>query len=327
MARYREALPQLSGELFLTDGGIETTLIFHEGQTLPDFAAFHLLKDLPGEAVLLSYFRRYAQLARRLGTGLVLESATWRASSDWGRRLGYDADALARANRHAMRLLELVRHEAETDNTRIVASGCIGPRGDGYVPANAMSADQAHAYHAPQIDTFAATAADMVCAMTMNYVAEAQGVVEAARQARMPVAISFTVETDGRLPTGQGLGEAVAQVDEATGGYPLYYMVNCAHPTHFEHVLTPGQSWLTRMRGLRANASCMSHAQLNDAPELDAGDPVQLGRQFAALRGRWHCLNVMGGCCGTDHRHIEEIAIACLPLFAAPRQPSRGVAD
>lgn len=311
MALYREALPQLGGDLFLTDGGIETTLIFHEGLDLPDFAAFDLLRRPDGPAALRRYFERYVALARRFGMGLVLESATWRASADWGERLGYSEAALAQANRTAIRLLEDIRATHAGARTPMVISGCLGPRGDGYVPGRSMSEDQAQDYHQAQIWIFADTATDMVAALTMTNVPEAVGIARAAAAQRMPVAISFTLETDGRLPSGQPLGEAVAAVDAATGGYPSYYMVNCAHPTHFAHVLDAGTPWLERIRGLRANASCKSHAELNEATELDDGDPVELGRQYAALRLCLRKLNVIGGCCGTDHRHVEQMAMAC----------------
>ncbi len=315
MNRYRNALPQLAGALYLTDGGIETTLIFHEGLVLPDFAAFHLLKTPEGEAALRKYFCTYAEIAKRFGTGLILESATWRANPDWGNKLGYTSGALADVNRRAIGLLEKIQSEYETEQTPVVISGCLGPRGDGYVPDRAMSARDAEGYHREQIATFAGSAADMVCAITMNYVEEAIGIAQAAQQAGMPVAISFTVGTDGKLPTGQTLKAALEQVDDATSGYPGYYMINCAHPTHFDKVLSEGETWLQRIRGLRANASRMSHAQLNEAPELDAGNAVELGREYANLKRRLGNLNVMGGCCGTDHRHIEQIASACLPLF------------
>jgi len=316
MARYRAALPQLTGSLFLTDGGIETTLIFHEGLELPDFAAFHLLKTAEGREALLKYFRAYAEIAQRLGTGLILESATWRASADWGARLGYTPEALAEANRVSISLLEQIREEFENGPTRIVISGCVGPRGDGYVAHSVMSAQQAENYHREEIETFAGTSADMVCAITMNYVEEAIGISRAAERARMPVALSFTVETDGRLPTGQTLRAAIEQVDESTGGYPRYYMINCAHPTHFEGALADEGRWLGRVRGLRANASRKSHAELNESAVLDVGDPVELGGDYARVKGHLRHLNVMGGCCGTDHRHIEQIASVCMPLFS-----------
>jgi homocysteine S-methyltransferase len=311
MTGYRDALPQLDGGLFATDGGIETTLIFLEGLELPDFAAFDLLKRPEGEAALRKYFRTYADIARRFGVGLVLESATWRASRDWASRLGYSPAALAEANRKAVEILEELRAELQSRTTRIVVSGCLGPRGDGYSPAAVMSAKDAQAYHREQVETFARTSADMVTAITMTYVEEAIGIAEAAREARLPVAISFTVETDGRLPTGTPLGAAIEQLDAATAAYPSYCMINCAHPTHFEHVLDAAEPWTARIRGLRANASRKSHAELNESPELDVGDPAELGAQYAALRQRLPALAVLGGCCGTDDRHVESILRAC----------------
>ena len=316
MNTYRMGLPQLGGGLYLTDGGIETTLIFHEGLDLPDFAAFHLLRSAAGEAALRKYFRTYAEIAQRFGTGLILESATWRSNPDWGSRLGYSAQELGDINRWAIQMLEEIREEYESEQTPVVISGCLGPRGDGYVPGDVMSAVEAEAYHREQVETFAGSRADLVTAITMNYVEEAVGIARAAQQANMPVVLSFTVETDGNLPTGQSLKSAIQQVDEVTGRYPAYYMINCAHPTHFEHILAEGGQWLDRLRGLRANASKRSHTELNEAPDLDMGNPVELGKQHARLRKRLSCLNVMGGCCGTDHRHVEQIAEVCLPLFA-----------
>ena len=318
MARDPSALPQLADRLFLTDGGLETTLVFHQGIELPDFAAFPLLNAPEGAGALRTYYRTYADLAVRFGAGPILESPTWRASADWGARLGYTPEALADANRRALALVAGVRDEYAARGVPVVLSGCVGPRGDGYVPDRAMSPDAAADYHRAQIETLAAAGADMVCAMTLNYVEEAVGVARAAEQAGVPVVISFTVETDGALPTGQALGAAVAQVDAATAGSPAYYMVNCAHPTHVERALTPPAPWVERLRGLRANASRMSHAELNDAPALDAGDPAEFGREHAALKARLPLLTVLGGCCGTDHRHVEQIAAACLPLFPRP---------
>ena len=313
---YRNALPQLNGGFFVTDGGIETTLIFHQGLELPDFAAFDLLKRPGGESALREYFRAYARIAARHNADVVLESATWRASADWGARLGYSEAELAEANRRAIELLERIREELSETRTMAVISGCVGPRGDGYQPANMMTIDQALSYHRVQVDTFVETAADMVGAITMNYVEEAIGIALAARDAEMPVAISFTVETDGRLATGQPLADAIGQVDAATGLYPAYYMLNCAHPQHFDSVLEPDAPWTGRIRGLRANASRKSHAELNESSELDIGDPAELGTQYAWLKQhRLPRLNVLGGCCGTDQRHVESIAAACAPLF------------
>jgi S-methylmethionine-dependent homocysteine/selenocysteine methylase len=302
---HRASLPQLEGDLFLTDGGIETSLIFHQGLDLPEFAAFVLLDNEEGLDELRRYYEPYVSLARESGTGLVLETPTWRASPGWAARLDVSPEKLDWLNRRAVALMEELRRSAG-DNP-VVISGCVGPEGDGYRPAKLLSADAARAYHATQIGTFADTAADMVTAITMTYADEATGVAQAASDAGLPSVISFTLETDGRLPNGQGLGEAIQAVDEATDGAPAYYMINCAHPTHFDDVLATDEPWRDRIRGLRANASTMSHDELDEAEELDDGDPADLGARYAALRSRLPNLNVLGGCCGTDHRHVGAI--------------------
>src|SRR5262245_29266113 len=313
MAKYRGHLPQLDAPVFLTDGGIETTLIFDDGFELPDFAAFVLLDTDGGRAALTRYFESYAAIAARDRVGVVLETATWRASADWAGRLGYGPDRLIELNHAAVSLVEGVRERYETPSTPVVISGCIGPRGDGYRPDQLMGVAEARAYHEPQTHTFAESNADLVTAVTMTYPAEAIGITLAAKAVGMPVVISFTVETDGLLPTGGSLANAIGEVDEATGAYPAYYMVNCAHPTHFEHVLEPGAAWTRRLRGIRANASMLSHAELDAADELDAGDPRDLAFRYGELRRQHPHLAVLGGCCGTNHRHIDAISAACAP--------------
>ncbi|HST16505.1 MAG TPA: homocysteine S-methyltransferase family protein [Gaiellaceae bacterium] len=303
----RDRLPQLSGELFITDGGMETTVIFHRGIDLPHFASFDLLATDEGRQVLRDYYGTYVSLARDRGVGLLLDTPTWRANRDWGELLGYSEDALARVNRDAVALVGALRTE---DGPPIVVSGCVGPRGDGYQAATLMTAEEAQGYHAAQIETFAGTDAELVSALTLNYVEEAVGIARAADDAGIPVAISFTVETDGRLPTGQSLGEAIEQVDAETDGAPAYFMVNCAHPTHFADALVAGEPWLERLGGLRANASRKSHAELDESDSLDAGNPQELGGQYAELRSRLPRVTVVGGCCGTDERHIGAICDA-----------------
>lgn len=304
-------LPQLNGDIFLTDGGIETTLIFHEGLELPYFAAFHVLQDKEGTATLRNYYARYAAVARENCVGFILESATWRASRDWGQKLGYSPNAMDDANRNAIALLHDLKAEFETDRSPMVISGCVGPRGDGYDPGEVMTPEEAETYHARQIGVLAAAGVDLVTAITMTNINEAIGITRAARTAGLPVAVSFTVETDGCLPTGDSLKEAIEMVDALTDAEPAYYMVNCAHPTHFERQLNSGETWADRIRGIRANASERSHKELDEATELDAGDPAALGEQYRALRRRFPRINVLGGCCGTDHRHIEQICLAC----------------
>ena len=307
MTQYGKPLAHQSSDLFLTDGGLETTLIFQQQIDLPEFAAFPLLSSNKGKDVLSQYFHSYAQLANKHRCHLILESPTWRASEDWGKKLNFDAAQLNAINHQAIDLLVQVRKEYDTNASYILISGCIGPRNDGYHPDSFMSAAQAKQYHQTQIDSFADTQADLITAMTITYPDEAIGIVLAAKEAKLPVVISFTVETDGHLPDGTSLQEAIAQVDLVTANYSSYYMVNCAHPTHFLAQLDNNHA-LKRLRGVRANASCLSHAELDEMEILDDGDPIDFGNQYQQIKQRLPHLNVVGGCCGTDQRHIEAIA-------------------
>jgi S-methylmethionine-dependent homocysteine/selenocysteine methylase len=312
MPTYRQHLPQLTAALFLTDGGIETTLIFDDGFELHDFAAFPLLDDAAGHAALQRYFDTYLDVAARHGVGIVLETPTWRASPDWAARQAYSTERLIEVNQAAVALLAAARDRWERPGTPVVISGCIGPRGDGYQPGELMTVEEARGYHTLQAQAFADSDADVITAITMTHSAEAIGIALAARDAGMPVVISFTVETDGSLPSGERLGDAITTVDEASGAYPAYYMINCAHPTHFASILATDASWTVRIGGIRANASTLSHAELDAATELDSGDPDDLAAQYRQLRDRHPHLRVLGGCCGTNHHHIDAIATACL---------------
>jgi len=314
VVRYRRSLPQLNGRVLLTDGGMETTLVFHERIDLPCFASFPLLETDEGSAAMTRYFEPYLAVARRLGTGFLLEANTWRANPAWGAKLGYSLDDLAEANRRAIRFVEEIRRREEADGRPFVLSAPIGPEGDAYDPASRMSADAAERFHSWQVGILADTAADLVTGLTLTYVEEAIGIVRAAAASGMPAAVSFTVETDGRLPTGQPLAEAIEQVDRETAGAAAYFMVNCAHPTHFLPTLEGPGPW-HRVLGIRANASTKSHAELDESEELDDGDPAELAREYLAIGERLDHLTVLGGCCGTDHRHIASVADA---WFAAP---------
>ena len=308
----RAQLPQLSGEMFITDGGMETTLIFDDGIDLPDFASFVLLNDAAGIEALRAYYATYLEIAAEHGVGIVLDTPTWRANPDWGNRLGYSTEALADIDRRGVALLEDLR---ATGNgaPQLIISGCIGPRGDGYRVDNEMTAEEAQRYHQPQVEAFANSAADLVSALTLTYADEAIGVARAARDAEIPIVISFTVETDGRLPSGQSLREAIEAVDAETDGSIAYFMINCAHPTHFAHVLEEEGDWRGRIRGLRTNASEKSHAELDEAEELDPGDPTALAQHYRELQTRLPNLTVVGGCCGTSHRHVAGICAAMTP--------------
>ena len=308
-------LTPLDGSLFLTDGGLETFLIFHRGLDLPEFAAFDLLKDEVGREELRDYYRPFLDLAAEHDVGFILESPTWRANPRWGAAIGYDEPSLASANRDAIRLMEELREAAASDQP-ILISGCIGPHDDGYSPSELLDAADACSYHSFQISSFSAEGVDLITAVTMTYAEEAIGIARAATAVGLPVVISFTVETDGKLPSGQPLGEAIEEVDADSESEVAYFMINCAHPTHFASVLSEGGAWLPRIQGLRANASRMSHAELDEATELDDGDPDDLAARYAEIREQLPRLNVLGGCCGTDHRHVSRICSAVIAASA-----------
>jgi len=310
---------RLPRPLILGDGGMETALIFHQGLDLPCFAAFPLVETAEGREALRRYFRPFLDLARARGLPFLLDAPTWRANPDWGSRLGYDADALAAVNRRAVAFVdELRREELAAGSPPILVEALVGPRGHGYAPGGMMTADEAETYHAVQLGALAGTAADRVAAMTLTDADEAIGIVRASVTAGLPITVGLTLETDGRLPSGQPLAQAVEQVDCETAGAAIGFMLNCAHPAHFAEVLSDGGAWRGRITAVRANASTLSHAELDAAEELDDGDPDDLAGHYLALRDLLPGLEVVGGCCGTDVRHVTAICDAWLAQ-PAPR--------
>ncbi|MEQ1697870.1 MAG: homocysteine S-methyltransferase family protein [Hyphomicrobiaceae bacterium] len=309
MPRYRNALPQLSSDIYLTDAGVETDLIFNHGIEIQEFAAHTLLPIPEGRAALSRYFEGFLSLAKQQNTGFVLDTVTWKAHRHWAEKLGVADDELKAANEDNVRFIAELRTRFSGNSKPIVLNAVIGPRGDAYKPEAVIAAESAEQYYAQQLGWLAATEIDMVTALTFNQAGEAAGLAMAARKVGLPAVISFTVETNGALPNGQSLAEAITEVDRATGQYPAYYMVNCAHPDHFGDALLDAP-WTRRIRGIRANASRLSHAELDEAPELDAGNPHELAQQYRVLSNRMPWLNVFGGCCGSDLRHVTEIARA-----------------
>ncbi len=296
---------------FIGDGGLETTMIFERGIELPEFASFLLLDDERGRAALRAYYEDYLDLAATHGVGFTLDTPTWRASRNWGERLGRPRGAVADANRAAVEFALALREERGAA-APIAVCGTIGPEGDAYRPARHLGAEEAAAYHAPQVKTLAGAGVDMVSAYTLSYVEEAIGIVSAARASGVRVSVSFTVETDGRLPDGTPLGEAVERLDAETDAAAAFLMVNCAHPSHFAGELEAGGTWRERIAGIRANASRRSHAELDSSSDLDSGDPDELGREYGELVAALPSLSLLGGCCGTDARHVAAICAACL---------------
>lgn len=309
MKKSKNTLPNESDDIFLTDGGFETTLIFLEGFDLPYFAAFDLLKKEEGYNAIKKYYTRYLEIAKKYKTNFILESPTWRANLDWVEKIGYPENAVSELNEKAVKLLTDLQAEFANDIKSILISGCIGPRGDGYTPDNCMSVEEAEQYHSEQIKALSRTPIDFISALTMNYVEEAIGIVKAAESFGLLTVISYTVETNGELPTGMSLKDAIEKVDKSVIVPPLYFMINCAHPTHFLKELKENENekWVKRIKAIRANASCKSHAELDEATELDRGIPKELGKEYKELKGLFPHLNVFGGCCGTDEEHIVEI--------------------
>jgi homocysteine S-methyltransferase len=300
---------------YVTDGGIETDLIAR-GAELTDFAAFPLLDEPEGVALLRAYYEDFVAIARASGRGLLLESPTWRANPDWGTRLGYSAPELARLNEAAIALLADIRREHAGELRDVLLSGSVGPRYDGYSAEESLEPDEAADYHRPQLAAFAAASADLATAYTITHVGEAVGVVRAARSVGLPVAVSFTVETDGRLPSGALLGEAIEQVDAVAA--PDYFLVNCAHPSHIEQALSTPGAWSGRIAGTRANASTAGHADLEEAIARGDGDPAEFAAAQRRLNLRLPHLRLLGGCCGTTPRHIAA-------LVAADASPATGI--
>jgi homocysteine S-methyltransferase len=303
-------LPQLEGTTLVTDSGLETDLMFHHAVDLPGFAAFVLLRDERGRALLEGYYREHLGVAAAHGVGCLLETPTWRASADWAEAVGWTRQEVSRVNRDAVELVVGVRAAVPRRSGPCLVSGCVGPRSDGYLVGSRMTADEAYRYHAEQVDVLAETPADLVSLLTATYPEEAVGFVRAAQAAGVPCVVSFTVEVDGRLPDGSTLAEAITAVDRATAAGPAYYMVNCAHPRHVRPAVDLASGWARRLVGVRANASRRSHAELDQATELDDGDPVSLAGELLALRSMLPWLTVLGGCCGTDVRHIDALAAA-----------------
>ncbi len=292
---------------FITDGGLETTLIFKHGIDLPHFASFCLLDKPKYQEIIQQYYHNYLDIARKYKTGFILEAATWRANSDWGYKLGYSDQDLVSINQLAIQQLKSIRSAYQSQVKPILISGCIGPRSDGYTIQDKMNEQEASEYHDHQIKTFKESGVDLVTALTINYLEEGIGIVRSALKHGLPVVLSFTVETDGRLPSRQSLKQVIEYIDNKTNAYPIYYMLNCAHPSHFADQLEAESTWTNRISGIRANASCKSHAELDEATELDAGDQAELANWYNNLRKKLPELRVFGGCCGTDENHIEAI--------------------
>lgn len=302
-----DRLPHRTNRIFLTDGGLETDMIFNKGFELPAFASHTLLHSAVGRRALRAYYVSYLELAAECGTGFILDTVTWRAQREFADILMTSPGALREANEDATAFAIRLRNDYDCPASPVLINGVVGPCGDGYAPEHWLTTNEAEAYHTEQIRWLADACVDLVTAMTFTHTPEAVGFVRATQRIGVPAVVSFTVETDGRLPSGQRLEEAIDQTDAETGAAPLYFMINCAHPSHIQRGLSEGE-WTARLGGVRCNASRKSHAELDACCELDYGDPVELAEDYQRLLTALPQANVLGGCCGSDLRHVQAIA-------------------
>lgn len=303
-------LNEIGDQIFLTDGGMETVMVFLEGIDLPQFASFTLLGSETGRAALTKYYTAFLDEAAGQRAGFMLDTPTWRASAGWGQVMGLEAEQMDAVNREAVALVQKLRADRRPRQQAILLNGVIGPHGDAYAPEQVLSPEAAQNYHRRQVAVLADAGVDLISAMTISSHGEAIGIAKAAAEVDQPVTLSFTVETDGRLINGMSLADAIHRTDDATDAAPMWYGINCAHPAHFQDILHG--DWINRIGAVRANASRRSHAELDESTELDAGDFDELAQQYHQLLHILPGLHVLGGCCGTDLRHVAAIGRSCL---------------
>ncbi|WP_203564896.1 homocysteine S-methyltransferase family protein [Aliiroseovarius sp. PrR006] len=304
----QEFPPRLENKFYLTEGGTETELLYKWGFELPEFAMFPLLDDPKADQVLRDMYRRYFDVAEKFDTGMLIMSHDYRASPDWGAKLGYSPEGLADMQRRTIDFLEGMRCEYQGRVSDVYIAGCIGPKGDAYGTGGDISEDEAEEYHSVQLSTLAATAADMAIALTFNNIPEAIGLVRAAEKLGIPLGVCLTLTTEGVLKSGPSLQAAIETIDERTNGAAAWFGTNCSHPLEFAPALANSGPWLDRIRCIRPNAVKMEQVALCRLGHLEDGDPVELGKQMGDVAERFPKADILGGCCGTDERHLSEIA-------------------
>ncbi|WP_135504117.1 homocysteine S-methyltransferase family protein [Roseovarius aestuariivivens] len=300
--------PRLENKFYLTEGGTETDVLYNYGFELPEFAMFPLLDDPEADKVIRDLYRRYFDVAEKHQTGMLVLGHDYRASPDWGAKLGYTPEGLAEMERRTIGFLEDLRREYEGRVSDVYIAGCVGPRGDAYGTGGGITESEAEDYHAVQLSTLKSTSADMAISLTLNNIPEAIGIVRAAAAIGIPIGISLTLTTEGRLRSGPSLREAIEEIDEKTNGAAAWFGTNCAHPLEFATALADDGPWLDRLRYIRPNAVQMDQIALCKLGHLEDGDPVELGRQMGDVARRFPRADILGGCCGTDERHLGEIA-------------------
>lgn len=299
---------QRQGVRFLTEGGQETEIMYKFGHELPEFAMYPLLENAAAMAELKGMYERVLDVAATHGFAVMLTGLDYRASPDWGAKLGYSREALANALIQSIEFLREVSRPYQGQISEIKIGGMTGPRGDAYSLNKSITAEEAEDYHSFHTEVVKRAGVSFTSAVTFNSVPEAIGAARAAAKLDMPIYISFTLDSNHRLKSGPSLKEAIETVDREAGvAKPDFYGLNCSHPLEFEPALEPGD-WIKRVRSLRPNASAKDKMELCTIGHLEDGDPVDLGLRMGALARRYPHIDIWGGCCGTWDKHLNQIA-------------------
>ncbi len=287
--------------LVLTDGAIETRAVYEFHRDLTDLEVFTLLGDAQGREILHTIYSTYAQIAAKFNVPMQLGTPTWRASRNW---TGDVAEVNAQA-------VALVREVASSTGARVVIAGVIGPSSDGYDPSGALNTEDAVTYHREQASALASAGVDLLYAPTFPVTDELQGAARAMSEMKLPFAVAPMLHADGKMPDGTTLAAAIARLDEDAAARPWHYMLGCLYPTHaataLESLFRSAPALAHRVVGLKANGSPLPPESLDGSTTLQTTAPDVFARDL------WECaqnfgLHVLGGCCGTDTRHIEALA-------------------
>ena len=299
---------QVSGLIYLTEGGQETEVMYRHGFDLPEFAMFPLLDQPDAVEVVRAMYSAVLDTAERHGCAVLLGGLDYRASPDWAGLIGYDPTALAAMQTRAIEFLREVSDPYRDRLPDVRIAGIVGPRGDAYQVNPTITADESEEYHSVQLATLAASGVDLVEAMTFNNVDEAVGLARAASSAGLPLSVSFVLDSDHNLNGGPSLKEAIESVDAAAGSdRPAFYGINCSHPFEFMPAIESGE-WFKRIRCLRPNAAAADKISLCTLGHLEEGDPVELGSLMGQLAADYPHIDIWGGCCGTWDKHLDHIA-------------------
>lgn len=298
---------QTAGHYYMCEGGTETEVMYKHGFSFPHFAVFELLKDTKAVAALKRMYQDYFEVVAKHNMSALVGGLDYRASPDWGALLGYSAEGLADINHQSIEFLRNIAVDYSNNIENILIQGLIGPRGDAYETNHSITEAEAQDYHSVQLQTLKSANVDLATAMTFNNVPESIGVARAAVEADVPLCISLSLDGSSNLNSGPSLAEAITTIDAATDSSVAFFMINCVHPLEYEPALADEQ-WITRIRGVRPNASVMDKLSLCTIGHLEAGNPTELGKQMGDLMQRYPHMDICGGCCGTWDTHLDQIA-------------------